>query len=125
MKFYMTEREKAFFEENHTKLWESIKDDIELYEPYERTERLRTINKQMNDKLGALAVEYGYRVAENPEVSGLRGLGFRPDKVIFDEAHNLSEVYDSGGPDVVAQKWVEHRRICARSLLECLSGETH
>lgn len=125
MKFFMNEQEQALLKANYPQLWENMKDNIELYVPIERVERLSQINRDFKERLGDLAVEYGYRVAPDPEVPGLRGLGSRPSAVYFDEAHNLSEIYDSGEPDVVTQKWMEHRRVCGRTLLECLSGEAH
>ena len=124
MKFFMTDTEVRFLKEMHGDLYEILKDKIETYldpaEPY--TPGLRRLAQE---SLGAQAVEYGYRVAPDQEVPGLRGLGVRPNTVYFDEAHNLSEIYDSGEPRLVTQKWVEHRRVCGRTLLECLSGETH
>jgi hypothetical protein len=125
VKFYMNEQEQAFLQERFPKLWENLKDNIELYEPYERDEQMSRINKQMEDKLGALAVEYGYRVATHPEVPGVRMLGVRPSTVYIDEAHHTSSVFTPGRSDVTPQEWLEHRRICGRNLLECLSGEAH
>lgn len=124
MKFYMNEWEQEALKKYHPDLYEKMKDQIELYVPDERTERLREINKQMEDKLGALGIEYGNRVAAYSEVPGLPHLGARPNYVVFDESHNLSEVYESGDKDVTAQRWMEHRRVCRRTLLDCLSGET-
>lgn len=111
MKFYLNESEIGWMKQFHP-------DHVHL----EREERLIEIN----ESLGAVASEYGYRVAEDSEVPGVRNLrGITPNQVIFDEAHNLSEVYDSGEPSVTSQKWLEHRRVCRRTLLECLSGEQH
>ena len=125
MKFFMNEQEQAFLKANYPQLWENMKDNIELYEPFERVERLSQINRDFKERLGDLAVEYGYRVAPDPEVPGLRGLGSRPSAVYFDEAHHTSSVFDPGRSDVTPQEWLEHRRICGRTLLECLSGEAH
>ena len=121
--FYMNELEQQYLQQNHPDLWEHLKDNIEVYEPVLRKTELK---KELNDKLGALASEYGYRVAEDSEVPGVRNVrGLTPDKVVFDEAHNLSEVYASGEQSVTTQKWLEHRSVCRRTLLECLSGEQH
>lgn len=128
MKFYMNEQEQELLSSRWPNLYNAIKDYIELYQPIEPLNVMSRINAQLRDdyqrRLGELAVEQGYRVAPDPEVPGLRGLGARPSQVIFDESHNLAEVYESGSNDVVASRWMEHRRVCRRTLLECLSGET-
>lgn len=125
MKFYMNEQEQIYLATLHPKLWEQLEDNIVVYrsdlEPI-----APGIKQLVKESLGALASEYGYRVAEDSEVPGVRNVrGITPDKVIFDEAHNLSEIYDSGEQSVTAQKWLEHRRVCRRTLLECLSAVPH
>jgi hypothetical protein len=123
VKLYMNEQEQIYMQTFHPGLWEKLENNIEVYrsdlEPI-----APGLKKLAHDTLGGLAVEYGYRVAEDPEVPRVRHLGNRANLVIFDEPHNLSEVYSSGEPSFVAQKWVEHRRVCRRALLDCLSGET-
>lgn len=122
MKFYMNESEMAMLKGNWPDLYENIKDNIELYEPLIRKADL---NQKLNDKLGALTVEHGYRVASDQEVPGIRNLGLTPDTVLFDEPHSLTDIYSSGEPSVTSQRWLAHRSVCRRTLLECLSGGTH
>ena len=124
MKFFMTDTEVRFLKEMHGDLYAILKERIDTYVPFYPTQQ-EELQNNLNESLGAQAVEYGYRVAPDPEVPGLRGLGSRPNTVYFDEAHNLSEIYNSGEPRLVTQKWMEHRRVCGRTLLDCLSGTSH
>jgi len=87
------------------------------------------------DRLGSLAIEKGtnldtlrsegvYRVAQDPDVSGIRGLGNRPSAVYFDEPYYPTNADCEWADGVTAQKWVEHRLFCKRDVLACLSGDS-
>ena len=90
------------------------------------------INEQLRDtqlkrlRLGSLTHEPRSKrpnLAQDPDVSGLRGLGHRPSAVYIDEPHYSTAFHCWWGNGVTASKWVEHRVFCKRVVLECLSGE--
>jgi hypothetical protein len=120
-RFYFYPQELESIKSMHPGLYESMKNNIVLLDSPQRTE----LKNNLNESLGAIASEYGYGVAQSSDVSGLRGLSQSPITIHSDETHNLAEIYDSGEPSLVTQKWLEHRRICRRALLECLSGESY
>jgi hypothetical protein len=122
MKVYMSEKEVSYLKTRHPGLYDAIKDKIY---PLEAIVRRADVMTNLNESLGAIASEYGYGVAQSSDVSGLRDFGPRPVALYSDTAHDLSEIYATGEPGVVTQKWLEHRRVCTRDLLACLSGETH
>jgi hypothetical protein len=62
-------------------------------------------------------------LAPNPDISGVRGLGYRPNTVYIDETHYTEGFHCWWGNGVTPQKWLEHRMFCTRTVLACLSGE--
>jgi hypothetical protein len=113
-----------------------IVDDSEKFDDvYETWARIREqIYASELKRLGSLPIEQGtnldtlksdgvYRVASNPDVSGVRGLGHRPSSVYIDEPHYFAAFHCWWGDGVTASKWMEHRVFCKRAVLACLSGE--
>jgi hypothetical protein len=112
-----------------------IDNSEQMDDVYETWARIREqIYASELKRLGSLRIEQGtnldtvrsdgvYRMAKDPDVSGLRGLGYRPNTVIFDEPHYTAGFHCWWGNGVTAQEWVEHRVFCKRAVLACLSGE--
>ena len=121
MILYLYENEIEWMKRFTPDLYEGLKENIEVKHPFQHELDYR----ELQEKLGEIARDRGYRMASDQDLSGVSHLGARADYVLFDEPHNLTTVYESGEPGIVTQKWLEHRRTCRRTLLECLSGETH
>jgi hypothetical protein len=112
-----------------------IDNSEQMDDVYETWARIREqIYASELKRLGSLAIEQGtnldtlksdgvYRVASYPDVSGIRGLGYRPSAVYIDEPHYSTAFNCWWGNGVTASKWLEHRVFCKRAVLACLSGE--
>ena len=103
---------KAFMDEHYTVVM-----PLEAADAY--------INEKLRDgyleRLGSLASEQGRRVAPNPEVPGLRGLGHSTYQTYFDEPCYTEENVCRWRDGTSAEKWLEHRVFCKRDVLACLS----
>lgn len=89
---------------------------FEVAQPMEEIDRLGSLNEFTRSR--------GFRVAPNPEVSGLRGLGQYGYQVYIDEANYSKATHFRWRDGDATSEWLEHRVLCTRDVLACLSRET-
>lgn len=106
---------KAFMDEHYT-----------VVMPYESVDTY--INEKLRDgyleRLGSLAVEQGFRVAPNPEVPGLRGLGHSFDQVYIDEPFDSTAAYDEWSGRTSSAARMEYGMLRGRNVWISIPGVT-
>lgn len=87
----------------------------DVYETMETHDRLGSLNERARNA--------DFRVAKNPEIPGLRGLGQHGHQVFIDEPYHSAETLCIWREGDAASEWLEHRVFCDRDVLTCLSRE--
>lgn len=86
------------------------------------------INEQLRnaylERLGSLAVEQGFRMAPDQEVPGVRGLGYSPSAVYFDEPFDQTAAYDEWSGRTSSSARMEYGMLRGRNAWISIPGVT-